>query len=189
MPTLSGMKVNRGEGSTATENDIFWAWDESYADDGSTTFGNAGGAWTAFRSANEDVDALVDIRANVVHATSTSAQYADLAEKYDNDKEHPVGTLMMVGGEKETTEWTDGNVCIGVISDKPAYLMNKDSIGQAHAIRGKVPVRCVGVVLKGSKIYGYGDGTASIQGKEFIGVALETNKNPKEKLVECILKI
>jgi len=189
MPTLSGMKVNRGEGSTATENDIFWAWDESYADDGTTIHGNAGGAWTAFRSANEDVDDLVDIRANVVHALSTSAQYADLAEKYENDKEYAVGTLMMVGGEKETTEWTDGNVCIGVISDKPAYLMNKSADGQAHAIRGKVPVRCIGIVLKGQKIYGYGEGTAASQGKEFIGVALETNNNPKEKLVECILKI
>ena len=67
--------------------------------------------------------------------------------------------------------------------------MNKSANGQPHAIRGKVPVRCIGIVLKGSKIYGYGDGTASIQGKEFIGVALETNNNPKEKLVECILKI
>ena len=112
-----------------------------------------------------------------------------MAEKYENDKEYPVGTLMMVGGEKETTEWTDGNVCIGVISDKPAYLMNKSANGQAHAIRGKVPVRCLGVVLKGSKIYGYSNGTAGIQGKEFIGIALQTNDDPKEKLVECILKI
>ncbi len=189
MPTVSGLKVNRGNASTATENDLFWAWDESFNDGDSTIFGNAGGAWTAFRSQNEDVERLVDIRANVVHALSTSAQYADLAEKYENDKEYPVGTLMMVGGDKETTEWTDGNVCIGVISDKPAYLMNKSANGQPHAIRGKVPVRCIGIVLKGSKIYGYGDGTASIQGKEFIGVAIETNDNPKEKLVECILKI
>ena len=190
MPTLSGLKVNRGDASSATENDLYWVWDESFADDGTTTYGGAGGAFTAGRGQNPgDIDALVDIRANVVHATATSANYADLAEKYENDKDYPVGTLMMVGGEKETTEWTDGNVCIGVISDKPAYLMNKSANGQAHAIRGKVPVRCIGIVLKGHKIYGYGDGTASIQGKEFIGVALETNDNPKEKLVECILKI
>jgi hypothetical protein len=67
--------------------------------------------------------------------------------------------------------------------------MNKSANGQAHAIRGKVPVRCLGVVLKGSKIYGYSNGTAGIQGKEFIGIALQTNNDPKEKLVECILKI
>ena len=193
-PTISGIRVNRGEGSTATEQALYFAWDETFADDGTTIHGQAGGAWTAFKAPRGDESGpgasnLVDIRANVVHATSTSAQYADLAEKYENDKEYPVGTVMMVGGEKETTEWKDGNVCIGVISDKPAYLMNKGANGQAHAIRGKVPVRCIGVVLKGSKIYGYGDGTASIQGKEFIGVALETSKNPKEKLIECILKI
>ena len=27
MPSISGIKVNRGEGSTATEQDLFWAWD------------------------------------------------------------------------------------------------------------------------------------------------------------------
>ena len=193
-PSITGLQVNRGEASTATEKALLWAWDETFADDGSTTFGNVGGAWTAFARHRNDsgtpgADDLVDIRANILHATSTTAMYADLAEKYENDKEYPVGTLMMVGGDKETTEWTDGNVCIGVISDKPAYLMNKSANGQPHAIRGKVPVRCIGTVLKGSKIYGYGTGTASIQGKEFIGIALETNNNPKEKLVECILKI
>ncbi len=193
-PTISGIRVNRGEGSTATEQALYFAWDETFVDDGTSIHGQAGGAWTAFKAPRGDESGpgesnLVDIRANVVHALSTSAQYADLAEKYENDKEYPVGTVMMVGGEKETTEWKDGNVCIGVISDKPAYLMNKSANGQAHAIRGKVPVRCIGVVLKGSKIYGYGDGTASIQGKEFIGVALETSKNPKEKLIQCILKI
>ncbi len=193
-PTISGIRVNRGEGSTATEQALYFAWDETFVDDGTSIHGGAGGAWTAFKAPRGDESGpgesnLVDIRANVVHALSTSAQYADLAEKYENDKEYPVGTLMMVGGDKETTEWKDGNVCIGVISDNPAYLMNKSANGQAHAIRGKVPVRCIGKVLKGSKLYGYGDGTASIQGKEFIGVALETSNNSKEKLVQCILKI
>ena len=63
MPTLSGLKVNRGDASSATENDLFWVWDESYADDGTTTHGNAGGAFTAGRGQNPgDIDALVDIR-------------------------------------------------------------------------------------------------------------------------------
>jgi len=189
MPTVSGLKVNRGEGSTATENDIFWAWDESYADDGTTTYGNAGGAWTAFRSANEEVDALVDIRANVVHAVSTSAQYADLAEKYDNDQTYPIGTVMMVGGEKETTAWSSHNIAIGVISENPAFLMNKEGPGQAHAIRGKVPVRIIGAVQKGQKVYAHQGGVGSIIGLELVGIALETNTNTNEKLINCILKI
>ena len=191
MPTVSGIKVNRGDASSATENDIFWAWDESYDDDGTTTYGNAGGAWTAFRSQNDDVDALVDIRANVIHATATSANYADLAEIYDNDQTYPVGTVMMVGGNKETTAWTSGNIAIGVISENPAFLMNKEAPGQAHAIRGKVPVRIIGAVQKGQKIYAEQDGVGSVigVGLELIGIALETNNNIEEKLVNCILKI
>ena len=51
MPTFSGIKINRGEGSSSTEQDLFWVWDESFADDGTTIFGNSGGAFTAFKSA------------------------------------------------------------------------------------------------------------------------------------------
>ena len=50
MPNFTGLKVNRGETSTATEQDLYWVWDETFADDGTTIFGNAGGAWTAFKS-------------------------------------------------------------------------------------------------------------------------------------------
>ena len=100
MPSYSGLKVNRGDASTATEQDLFWVWDETFADDGTTIFGNAGGAWTAFKSGGGDDElsaaTLVDIRANIVHATSTSAQYADLAEKYTTVEEYPVGTIMTV---------------------------------------------------------------------------------------------
>ena len=49
MPNYSGVKVNRGNTSTATEQDLFWVWDETFADDGTTIHGNAGGAWTAFK--------------------------------------------------------------------------------------------------------------------------------------------
>ena len=90
MPNFTGLKVNRGETSTATEQDLFWVWDESFADDGTTTHGNAGGAWTAFKAPRGDesgftADALVDIRCNVLHATATSAMYADVAERFEAD--------------------------------------------------------------------------------------------------------
>jgi len=50
MPNFTGLKVNRGETSAATEQNLYWVWDETFADDGTTTHGNAGGAWTAFKS-------------------------------------------------------------------------------------------------------------------------------------------
>ena len=52
MPSLTGIKLNRGNASTATEQDLFWVWDETFADDGTTIHGNAGGAWTAFKSSD-----------------------------------------------------------------------------------------------------------------------------------------
>ena len=96
MPTYSGLKVNRGETSSATEQDLFWAWDESFADDGTTIYGNAGGAWTAFKSANDNMSAstLVDIRANIVHAVATGAQYSDVAERYAADDYMQKGTVV-----------------------------------------------------------------------------------------------
>ena len=109
MPNFTGLKVNRGNSSTATEQDIFFVWDETFADDGTTIFGNAGGAWTAFKSTDVggsemSAPTLVDMRANIVHATSTAAQYADLAERYAADMQLEVGDVVMLGGSEEVTK-------------------------------------------------------------------------------------
>ena len=125
MPTFTGIKANRGATSSATEQDLYWVWDESFADDGTTTFGNAGGAWTAFKSGGGSelsAPTLVDLRANVVHATSTSAQYADLAERYEADVPMEVGDVVELGGAKEITICDSENSTrvFGVISVKGA---------------------------------------------------------------------
>jgi len=202
VPTISGVKVNRGEGSTATENDIFWAWDESYADDGTTIHGNAGGAWTAFRSANAEVDALVDIRANVVHALSTSAQYADVAERFEADAPMSAGAVVEVGGTAEITETTTDlseNV-FGVISDMPAYAMNAAAgNNETHpfvAMTGRTPVRVTGTVAKGQRLVTSNvKGTAravsntdSINPFHVIGRALESSTDAGIKLVNCAVR-
>jgi len=94
---------------------------------------------------------------NTLYATNfsgraTSANYADLAEKYLTDIEYPVGTIIMIGGEKEVTIATMHypNRIIGVISDKPAYLMNSElENSQAVALKGRVPIRIIGTCSKG----------------------------------------
>jgi len=202
MPTVSGMKVNRGEGSTATEGDLFWAWDQSFLDDGTSIYGNAGGAWTAFRSANADVDALVDIRANVVHAVSTSAQYADVAERFEADAPMTAGAVVEVGGSAEITETTSDlseNV-FGVISNMPAYAMNATAgNNDTHpfvAMTGRTPVRVTGAVTKGQRLV-----TSSVKGCaravaagetispfHVIGRALESNTEEGIKLVNCAVR-
>ena len=202
MPTVSGMKVNRGEGSTATETDLFWAWDESYADDGTSTYGNAGGAWTAFRSANEDIDALVDIRANVVHATSTSAQYADVAERFEADAPMAEGAVVELGGSAEITESTTdlSDAVFGVISSQPAYAMNAAAgNNDSHpyvAMTGRTPVRVSGAVTKGQRLVTSsikGCARAVAQGESInpfhvIGRALESKTDAGIGLVNCVVR-
>lgn len=135
-------------------------------------------------------DSSGNLNANLFIGTATSARYADLAEKYTTDREYPVGTVMAVGGTAETRAANVSDIAIGVISDAPAYLMNSDADGQAIGLKGRVPVRVQGPVSKGQAVYAWKDGIAStIASNGLVGVALETNNDEGEKLVECVLKV
>ncbi len=106
-------------------------------------------------------DSNADIFANIFRGVATSAQYADVAEKYDSDHVYEPATVVVFGGEKEITVTTvkgDTRVA-GVISEYPAYIMNSLSEGQAVALRGKVPVKVVGAVSKGDLLI-----TAQVEG-------------------------
>ena len=202
MPTVSGIKINRGDASTSTENDLFWCWDESFADDGTTTHGNAGGAFTAFRSQNDDIDALVDVRCNVVHATSTSSQYADVAERFEADAPMAEGAVVTVGGDAEITEVStdlSDNV-FGVISKLPAYAMNAGAgNNDSHpfvAMTGRSPVRVTGEVTKGQRLVSSsikGTARAVATGESYspfhvIGRALESKTSTEIGLVNCAVR-
>jgi hypothetical protein len=91
-------------------------------------------------------------RFNTIFGVSSSAQYADLAEKYVTDQEYPVGTVVAIGGIEEVTAARYGDRAIGVISANPAYLMNDSIKGQAVALKGRVPVLVQGAVNKGDKL-------------------------------------
>ena len=207
MPSISGMKVNRGTGSTATEQDLFWAWDETFADDGSTIFGNAGGAFTAFKRAQGNTSTpasgdLVDIRANVVHALSTSAQYADVAERFEADAPMSEGAVVTVGGSAEITETTTdlSDSVFGVVSTMPAYAMNAAAgNNDSHpfvAMTGRTPVRVIGEVTKGQRLVSSstkGCARAVAQGESItpfhvIGRALESSTDSGIKLVNCAVR-
>ena len=153
---------------------------------------------SAFRTARVDAtantvavrDSSGNLNANLFQGTATSARYADLAEKYTTDQEYPVGTVIAVGGVEETRAASVSDIAIGVISAEPAYLMNSDSEGQAIGLKGRVPVRVIGSISKGQAIYPWKNGIAStITSNSLVGVALETNNDEGEKLVECVLKV
>jgi hypothetical protein len=133
------------------------------------------------------------LSSGTIAGNATTANFADLAEKYTTSEEHPVGTVMMASFNKteETTPCTSSGIPVGVISAQPAYLMNADAPGQALGLKGRVPVRVVGGVHKGDPVYTHHNGRASkeFNGAMMVGVALESSTVDEEKLIECILKV
>jgi hypothetical protein len=92
-------------------------------------------------------------RFGVLYGTSTSAYYADLAEKYLADQEYEVGTVLSVGGEQEVTASSFGDLAIGVVSANPAYIMNDELVGGTKvALKGRVPVKVSGSIKKGQRL-------------------------------------
>ena len=206
MPNYTGLKVNRGETSSATEQDLYWVWDETFADDGTTIYGNAGGAWTAFKAAaNTDTvleaPTLVDIRANIVHATSTAAQYADLAERYEADCQTEVGDVVVLGGQAEITKCQDvmSDAVFGVVSESPAFLMNANAgNNDSHpmiALKGRVFVKIKGTGKAGDRIVSAGNGEAMVANLEdctafnTLGRLIKAKYSEDTELTECVIGV
>jgi hypothetical protein len=84
------------------------------------------------------------------------ATYSDLAEWYTSDKEYEPGTVLVFGGDAETTTTTQINDtrCAGVVTTDPAYTMNHDLVGTkvCIALVGRVPCKVVGRVKKGDML-------------------------------------
>ena len=138
---------------------------------------------------------------NTVFAKSTSAQYADVAERFAIDEEQPAGTVVELGGSAEitcsTVELSDK--VFGVISTHPAHLMNSgagnDKTHPPIAMTGRVPVRATGIVNKGDRLVSAGNGLArsakpgESTWSNTIGRALENKYNTDEGMVEAIVTI
>jgi len=205
MPNYSGLKVNRGETSTATEQDLYWVWDETFADDGTTIYGNAGGAWTAFKSSQTDTEleapTLVDVRANVVHATSTAAQYADLAERYETDTPVETGDVVILGGQAEITKCQNAldDRVFGVVSESPAFLMNAQAgNNDTHpmiALKGRVFVKLKGTGRAGDRVVSAGNGEARVADLDectafnTLGRLIKHKYKEETALTECVIGV
>jgi hypothetical protein len=130
-------------------------------------------------------------RFGTLYGKATSAQYADLAEKYTTDANYETGTVIVVAsaGEAEgTASYQTGQRVLGVVSEKPAFLMNDEAPGQALALRGRVPVKVVGPIKKGQALVCNqdGKGIAGDTSNSF-AIALSTNLDAGVKLVECVI--
>lgn len=136
-------------------------------------------------------DSLGDITANMFRGTATAAQYADLAEKYLADAEYEIGTVVVIGGEKEVTACNLGQLAIGVVSGSPAVMMNADlENGTYIALKGRVPVKVIGKVNKGDKLVAATNGcatSAESHANDVFAIALESSDNTALKLVEALV--
>jgi hypothetical protein len=108
----------------------------SIGKNGTTGTGNIGSSSNAF---------------NTVFAKATTAQYADLAEKYESDLDYEPGTVLVFGTDTEVTISTcyEDNRVAGVVTTNPAYLMNSEAEGVAVALQGRVPCKVTGTIRRG----------------------------------------
>jgi len=135
------------------------------------------------------------------NGTATSANYADIAERFEADCEYQPGTVVELGGAKEITSsmFDASENVFGVVSSKAAYLMNAgagdDITHPAIAMQGRVPVRVVGKVAKGDRLVSAGNGRARAANKgeisafNVIGRSLVSKSTLEEELIEAIVKL
>lgn len=175
--TATGGTVSFGTGNVSLGNLI---------NNNSNGVGNIGSSTTYF---------------NTVFAKATSAQYADVAERFAADDVYAAGTVVELGGAAEITKSLDelSDNVFGVISTRAAYLMNSgagtDDTHPPVAMTGRVPVRVIGSVRKGDRLVSAGNGLARAakpgEATSFnvIGRSLIDRAETSEGTIEAIVTI
>ena len=162
----------------------------SYSASGNITGGNVTTAGQLTVNSGANVTAIVNgatsgvgnigtatVGFNTVFAKATTAQYADLAEKYTADAEYQPGTVVSFGGDAEITlSDTDADRRIaGVVSTQPAYSMNsglQSEFTVMVALTGRVPCSVVGSVRKGDMMVAAGNGQARAEANPAVGTVI-----------------
>ena len=173
--------------------------DELRVHDGTTAGGHAASGYTWYADVlNGQADGTgnlgnATVGFNTLHAKATSAQYADLAERYATDDMYESGTVVVIGGPKEVTACSSDSdhKVIGIISTEPAYKMNQRSEGQDVALTGRVPCKVVGQIERGdllvtSTTVGHAkawDPAHYVPGS-VVGKALESKSDDGEGVIE-----
>lgn len=132
--------------------------------------------------------------------TATSAEYADLAERYAADRAYEPGTVVKLGGSHEITQTLvkhDTRV-FGVISTAPGFEMNSaagdDTTHPYVALAGRVPCKTVGTVHKGDRLvssaipgHAMADKSEATDYKMVIGRALENKETEEAGTIEIVV--
>ena len=175
--------VHYGLQDFAIQSSIVLITDLRTSSANNTTAGTLSGAWKLSASSSFDLNtnsntlkvksiitdgtdgggATMQGTYTLTGASKLQATYADLAEWYTSDSEYEPGTVIIFGGEAETTVtklFGDSRVA-GVVTTAPAYVMNSELQGTrvCIALVGRTPVKVLGIVKKGDLLT-----TASIEG-------------------------
>ena len=130
---------------------------------------------------------------------ATSAEYADLAERYEADAEYEAGTVVKIGGDKEITETTEeaDDDVFGIVSASPGFEMNAgagtDATHPFVALAGRVPCKVIGPVNKGDRLVSSttpGHAQAEQKGdtiRSIIGRSLESKDSDEAGTVEVVV--
>lgn len=144
---------------------------------------------------------FANVWATTFRGQAITAQYADLAERFEADVPMIPGTVVQLGGVNEITaaieELTED--VFGVISTNAGFLMNGgagDNLTHPPvAVNGRVPVRVVGKIRKGDRLVSAGRGLArsalktEITAFNVIGRSLEDKYTVDEGTVEAVVKL
>jgi hypothetical protein len=181
-----GSTITAATGLTVTDGDI--TMDTSATTDTLYT--------RSISTSGDAVTGLMTGNWSLVGSSRFEATYADLAEYYEADAEYEVGTVMILGGEKEVTQSTEHNTnkIAGVISNTAAFTMNQDCPGIAACIAlvGRIPVKVIGKVSKGdmlvaSAIPGYAIVEKDPKIGTVLGKAIEDKNNDGKGLIEVLV--
>ena len=133
--------------------------------------------------------------------TATSADYADLAERYSADAEYEAGTVVRLGGTHEITQTlqeSDRDV-FGIVSTSPGFEMNagagSDATHPFVALAGRVPCKVIGKVVKGERLVssatpGHAMAQKPVDPGEYytiIGRALESKDSDEAGTIEVVV--
>ena len=124
-----------------------------------------------------------------------------MAERFEADAEYEMGTVMVIGGDKEITQSTTAGSTdvVGIISstEQAAFTMNAgvgdDATHPLLALAGRVKVKVIGRARKGDRLV-----TSAIPGCaeradiancttfNVVGRALEDKDDLKAGLINCL---
>lgn len=121
---------------------------------------------------------------------------ADLAEYYEGDREYEVGTVLMLGGEKEVTlaKGTGTSAVVGVVSNNAAFEMYSACPGHKNlvALQGRVPCKVIGKISKGDMLIVSSIPGVAMAGHDpkvgsVIGKALENYDSDRIGTIEAVV--